>query len=233
MEKVVYALWRHDAEPVSTFAGRLIGDVAASLLDLGLPGVQINIADDAVAAAIVRVKELDPQMEAVISLWFDTAMDRVRQPVERVLEAAAATVAGYLVTESVPLRNTTRQAPLGERTDGFANIAFLRRPEHQSVQDWLDAWQNGQTEVAIETQSTFGYTQNVVVRPVTAGAPRFDGIVEELFPPEALTDLHAFFDAVGDDEKLARNMTRMGESTARFGATDSIDVVPTSQYVFR
>jgi hypothetical protein len=63
--------------------------------------------------------------------------------------------------------------------------------------------------------------------------PAFDGIVEELFPPEALTDLHAFFDAVGDDEKLQRNMTAMGESTDRFGASESIDVVPTSQYVFR
>ena len=67
---------------------------------------------------------------------------------------------------------------------------------------------------------------------MTDNAPAFDGIVEELFPPEALTDLHAFFDAVGDDEKLAKNMTAMGESTERFGASESIDVVPTSQYVF-
>ena len=122
---------------------------------------------------------------------------------------------------------------VGTRTDGFANIAFLRRPERLSVAEWLDGWQNGQTPVAIETQSTFGYTQNVVVRPVTIDAPRFDGIVEELFPPEAMTDLHAFFDATGDDDKLARNMARMGESTARFGATENIDVVPTSQYVYR
>ena len=226
-------LWRPDGDSVSSFAERLTVEVARSLLDLGLPGVQVNVADDAVAAAVIRVKELDPQMEAIVSLWFDTAMDSERRPVEAILRPASARLAGYLVTESVPLRNTTRPSPLGERTEGFANIAFLRRPDRMSVAEWLDAWQNGQTPVAIETQSTFGYTQNVVVRPVTADAPAFDGIVEELFPPEALTDLHAFFDATGDDDKLARNMARMGESTARFGATESIDVVPTSRYLYR
>jgi hypothetical protein len=171
-------------------------------------------------------------MEAVVSVWVDTAMDLARHPIETVLAGAASTVAGYLVTESTPLRNTARRADRGARTDGFANLAFLRRPARLTPAAWLDAWQNGHSQLAVDTQSTFGYTQNVVVRPVTEDAPPFDGIVEELFPPEALTDLHAFFDAVGDDEKLTRNMTAMGESTARFGASESIDVVPTSQYVF-
>ena len=229
----MYVLWRSDGESVSAFADHLTGDVAAALLDLDVPGLQINVADDAVAAAVIRVKQLDPQMEAVVSVWLDTVMDAARRPVDDIVRNAAGRMAGYLVTESVPLRNSTRRAPLGTRTEGFANIAFLRRPDRLSVPEWLDAWQNGQTSVAIETQSTFGYTQNVVVRPLTDDAPRFDGIVEELFPLEALTDLHAFFDATGDDEKLARNMARMGESTDRFGATESIDVVPTSQYVYR
>jgi len=229
----VYVLWRAETDSVEAFADRLTHDVADALLALDVRGLQINVGDDAVTPAVIRIKELDPQMEAVVSVWLDTVMDAARQPVDEVLTLATARLAGYLVTESVPLPNTTRGAPLGTRTDGFANIAFLRRPERLSVAEWLDAWQNGQTPVAIETQSTFGYTQNVVVRPVTIDAPRFDGIVEELFPPEAMTDLHAFFDATGDDDKLARNMARMGESTARFGATENIDVVPTSQYVYR
>ena len=229
----MYVLWRAETDSVEAFADRLTHDVADALLALDVRGLQINVGDDAVTPAVIRIKELDPQMEAVVSVWLDTVMDAARQPVDEVLTLATARLAGYLVTESVPLPNTTRGAPLGTRTDGFANIAFLRRPDRMSVGEWLDAWQNGQTPVAIETQSTFGYTQNVVVRPVTIDAPPFDGIVEELFPPEAMTDLHAFFDATGDDDKLARNMARMGESTARFGATENIDVVPTSQYVYR
>jgi EthD domain-containing protein len=232
MEKVVYVLWRPAGDSSEAFADRLRGDVAGSLLDLGVRGLQVNVADNAVATAMVRMVELDPQMEAVVSVWLETVMDGVRRPIEDVLAGAASRAAGYLVTESTPLHNTTRAAALGERTDGFSNIAFLRRPTRLTREAWLDAWQNGHSQLAIDTQSTFGYTQNVVVRGLTPNAPAFDGIVEELFPFEALTDLHAFFDAVGDDEKLTKNMTAMGESTERFGASESIDVVPTSQYVF-
>ena len=232
MEKVVYVLWRPTSDSVEAFTGRLRDEVASQLVELGVHGLQVNVADEAVADAMVRLVELDPQMEAVVSVWIDTSMDSARHPIEDVLASASSKLAGYLVTESKPLRNTSRVAPAGTRTDGFANLAFLRRPERLSREQWLDAWQNGHSQLAVDTQSTFGYTQNVVVRSLTADAPAFDGIVEELFPVEALTDLHAFFDAVGDDEKLTKNMTAMGESTARFGATENIDVVPTSQYIF-
>ncbi|MEY2458690.1 MAG: hypothetical protein QOG30_520 [Acidimicrobiaceae bacterium] len=231
MEKLVYVLWRPAGDSIEAFADHLLSKMAPQLLALGVHGLQVNVADDAVAAAMVRLVELDPQMEAVVSVWVESVMDSIRQPIESVLADASSKIAGYLVTESTPLRNTTRVALTGERTDGFSNLAFLRRPTRLTREQWLDAWQNGHSQLAIDTQSTFGYTQNVVVRAVTDDAPAFDGIVEELFPPEALTNLHAFFDAVGDDEKLTKNMTAMGESTDRFGASESIDVVPTSQYV--
>lgn len=71
--------------------------------------------------------------------------------------------------------------------------------------------------MAIETQSTFGFTQNAVVRPLTPGAPGIAAIVEELFPEEAISDLHAFFGAADDDD-LRHRMERMVASTAAFGA---------------
>ena len=145
----MYVLWRAETDSVEAFADRLTHDVADALLALDVRGLQINVADDAVTPAVIRIKELDPQMEAVVSVWLDTVMDAARQPVDEVLTLATARLAGYLVTESVPLPNTTRRAPLGTRTDGFANIAFLRRPERLSVPEWLDAWQNSQTPVAI------------------------------------------------------------------------------------
>ena len=49
--------------------------------------------------------------------------------------------------------------------------------------------------MAIATQSTFGYVQNYVVRPLSGGAPPVSAIVEELFPIEAVGSLHAFFSA--------------------------------------
>ena len=86
--------------------------------------------------------------------------------------------------------------------------------------------------MAIETQSTFGYTQNAVVRALTPGAPTISAIVEELFPAEAISDLHAFFGAADDDD-LRNRMERMVASTAAFGANKNVDTVPTSRYVYR
>jgi hypothetical protein len=139
-------------------------------------------------------------------------------------------VAAYLVTESVPLP-PPNIAP-GERTPGLANIALLRRPGDLDDATWRQRWHIDHTPVAIATQSTFGYTQNAVVRPLTPGAPVINGIVEELFPIEATADLHAFFGAADDDE-LRDRMERMVASTAAFGANRDVDTVPTSRYVLR
>ena len=59
---------------------------------------------------------------------------------------------------------------------------------------------------------------------------RIDAIVEELFPIEATTDLHAFFGAA-DDAELSDRMNRMVASTSAFGANQNVDTVPTSRYV--
>ena len=120
----------------------------------------------------------------------------------------------------------------GQRTAGLANIALLRRPDDLDEATWLSRWHIDHTPVAIETQSTFGYTQNAVVRALTPGAPVIAAIVEELFPVEAISDLHAFFGAADDDD-LRDRMERMVASTAAFGANQNIDTVPTSRYVFR
>ena len=108
---------------------------------------------------------------------------------------------------------------------------MLCRP-HGLDETWLARWQLDHTTVAIETQATFGYMQNVVWRALTPDAPAIDGIVEELFPAEAITDLRAFFGAAADAD-LADRMNRMIASTSAFGANEHIDTVPTSRYVLR
>ena len=160
----------------------------------------------------------------------DRWCEQIRGPVaDELLARHGDSVSAYLVTESVPIAPPDR---LGERTPGFANIALLRRPPELDHATWLTRWQVDHTPVAIDTQATFGYTQNVVVRPLTPDAPVIDGIVEELFPDAATTDLHAFFGAA-DDADLHDRMTRMVASTSAFGATDNIDTVPTSRFLIR
>jgi hypothetical protein len=234
VEKVIYALWRDTDRPVADWSHDLRHATADAVLAAGAHGLQVNVADEAVAGATMRFVEVDPQMEAVVGVWVDSSWEAVRRPVDDALAATPGTarVEAWTVAESEPVRNTAHPVPAGERTPGYASFAFLRRPTAMAPEDWLSTWLDRHTAVAIDTQSTFGYVQNVVVRPLTPAAPAIDGIVEELFPAEALDDLHAFF-AAGDDDDLARRMGLMGESVAAFGADRDLDLVPTSRYVIR
>jgi hypothetical protein len=88
--------------------------------------------------------------------------------------------------------------------------------------------------VAIDTQSTFGYRQNVLERPLSADAAPLDAMIEENFPPEAMSSDHAFYGVqAGDDEGLQANLSAMLASCARFIDFDKIDVIPMSEYVIK
>lgn len=227
MEKVIVLLRSSSVD--DTWCTRLRSRVAGDLLDLGLPGLAVNVRDDAVRNSVMTLTTLDPPVVAVVSVWTQQYYGEQMRDALTLLANECEQSAAYLVTESVPL-----PLPIVDgcgRTDGLANVALLRRPEGLDVQTWLDRWHGDHTTVAIETQSTFGYTQNTVVRALTPGAPAIDAIVEENFPIEATTDLHAFFGAA--DDELADRMNRMVASTTAFGANENVDVVPTSRYVLR
>ena len=139
--------------------------------------------------------------------------------------------AGYLVLESVPIVNTTQNAAVGERTPGIHTIAFIEKPQRLGYDEWLDLWQGRHTRVAIETQSTFLYIQNVIVRAVTRDAPPWSAIVEEGFPAEAPEDPMVFFAAGSSREKLEVNRRRLLESCGRFIDFARIESHPMSSYV--
>ena len=228
MEKVIAVLMRADSS--DDWCARQRGPVAEALLDLGLPGLSVNVRDDAVRHSLMTLTTLDPPVAAVVSLWTQQSYGEQLTAALDLLAGECDQLAAYLVTESIPLLAPNVEP--GSRTTGLANIALLRRPTDMDQADWLSRWQGHHTSVAIETQSIFGYTQNWVVRTLTPGAPGIAGVVEELFPAEAITDLKAFFGAADDDD-LQHRLSEMIASTSAFGANENIDTVPTSRYVFR
>ncbi len=228
MEKVILTMRGVDAD--DGWCARLRAHVAADLLDIGLPGLAINVRDAEVRESLMTLTTMDPPVMAIVSVWTQQCYGKQVQAVTRRLAQECDDVAAYLVTESVPLPPPSTVP--GGRTDGLANVALLRRPADLDEATWLARWHIDHTPVAIETQATFGYVQNAVVRGLTEGAPEIAAIVEELFPAEATSDLHAFFGAADDDD-LRDRMNRMLASTAAFGANDNVDTVPTSRYVYR
>jgi hypothetical protein len=228
MEKVIVLLRDHEGD--EQWCANLRGTIADEILALGVAGLAVNVRDDAVRASLMTLTTLDPPVVAVVSIWTHQSYGTQVDGAIRLLSYQCASVAAYLVTESTPMAPQVDE--IGQRTVGLANIALLRRPDRLDHETWLRCWQQDHTPVAIETQSTFGYTQNVVWRALTPGAPTIDGIVEELFPAGAVSDLTVFFGAA-DDADLQHRMSRMIDSTSAFGANENIDTVPTSRYVLR
>jgi hypothetical protein len=228
MEKVIAVLMTAGAD--DDWCARQRGPVADTVLELGVPGLSVNVRDGAVRDSLMTLTTLDPPVAAVVSIWTQQCYGEQIAAALTALQKEAEHVAAYLVTESVPL--LAPQGELGRRTPGLANIALLRRPAHLDQTTWLTRWQRDHTPVAIATQATFGYTQNWVVRTLTPDAPAIAAIVEELFPAGAISDLKAFFGAA-DDNDLQDRVSRMITSTTAFGANENIDTVPTSRYVFK
>lgn len=233
MEKVIYLLWRDPAVRPEDFAANLHGRLRPEVEAIGdAERLRLNVADADVARAVgLKQVMLKPQPEALAQVWVDSAIRHFRAPVDEAVGRACERYAAYLVTESQPIVNVKHPPGPGTRTYGFAQVALLRKPAALAYADWLEVWHDSHTHVAIETQSTFEYVQNVVIRALTPDAPAIDAIVEECFPPAAMTDFKAFFDAPGDEPRFKANFQRMLQSVARFIEPGKIDVIPTSQYV--
>lgn len=229
MEKLVYVLWKREQDSAESFRAEMLGDTARRLLEHGARGLRVNLVDEFVAhTKDVRITKLDPPLAGMLSFWLESA--RERDPLERTVAAATSRLAGYLVAESVATPNTTHTAPLGERTPGINVVACIERPAWIDWEAWLERWLDRHREVAIETQCTYAYARNVVVRRLGAGAPPWSGIVEEGFPAAAVTDPMQWYCAEGSPEKLRQNVQRMIESCRSFLELDRVESHPMSEY---
>ena len=229
MEKLVYVVWKPPAASDDQFARTLLDRVAPQLSTLGARGLTLHLVDaEAKNVQRARITHLEAPVAGLVSFWLDAADQR--GPLEAALAEATARLAGYLVVESVPLRNTTRRAPPGQRTPGIVMVALIERPERMPWEAWIAHWHGPHREVALETQCTFLYVRNVVVRALTPGAPPWAGIVEEGFPAEAVTDPMRWYKAEGSPETLQRNVKRMVESCRAFLDLDRVESHPMSEY---
>lgn len=233
MEKIIAALWAPAGESRESFGTRLLATLPDALRAAGASGIRINIRDGAVAPAAALVQQWqEPQQDAVVQFWLPSAHALFRGPADAVLAGHSARFAAWLVCESTIIANTAHPVRAGERNWGWSQASFISFRKDMTHAAAVAHWHGHHTRVAIDTQSNFEYVQNLIVRPLTEGAPPYDAFVEECFPAEAMTVPEAFFDAVGQPDKFAANVTAMTESCAGFIDFTRIDIIPTSQFDF-
>jgi hypothetical protein len=230
MQKLIYAFWQPDRD-AAALRDALVGELGPQLKrQSGVHGVQVNVTDEHFTGpGLPPLFRTQPALQGIINIWVDTSF--TRQPLEQLIARHVAGFHGYSVVDSQPIVNTKQPPVPGRRLDALSQIVFIEKPAAMAHRDWLTTWLELHTQIAIDTQSTFQYVQNAVLRPLTPGAPEYHGIIEECFPPAAFTDQAVFYDAVGDEPKLQSHFKQMMDSCARFIDRERLDIIYTSQYV--
>ncbi|MBK5287103.1 MAG: hypothetical protein JJE46_01425 [Acidimicrobiia bacterium] len=239
MEKLQYLCWpRIGLDPPER--GTLVRDaIVPKLLALRPAGLSIQV-DDADAQVPVPMPPPDdePQPFLLVSIWLDRYDDRA--PYEAVLNAECDEIAGYLVTESMYTdyggnrHSGPRNWADGERSPGVVMVTLLRRPATMSSEDWIAHWHGVQSPVSESMQPRMRYVRNAVARPITAGAPPIEGIVEEAWPsPEHMTDPMLFYCADGDADLMRSNLSAMLDSVTAFLDLAELRSFTTSEYLLK
>ena len=222
--KLVLALWAPDRTAL------LDEGLRAALREAGATALQVNLDDEHVPDEVLRLQTFEDPVTALVSVWTSDAADAVPEAVLAAVRQLAGRVAGWEVEERVPLAAPATSD--GVRTDGLAQVALLRVPDGLEYDEWRTHWQGPHTRIAMETQATFGYVQNRVLRPLGGDTPHVDAIVEELFPGAAMHDIHAYYGSGGDPAELDRRMNALMRSVSTMGADRDLDLVATSRYAW-
>ena len=230
MEKICSVLWKRTGQSDDGFRDALLGG-APELAKAGALRLRIAAVDAHVAAGTkVRISRMDAPKAALVSYWVHEA--DTRTSIEAQLARRSGQLTSFLVVESEPIRNTEHVAPIGQRTPGFNLVTCIEPKDGLSYAEFIERWHKEHRAVALETQSTFAYVRNEIVRPLTPGAPGWAAIVEEHFPLEALTDPMVWYAANGSKQIFQQNFQRMMDSCSAFLALDRVDSHPMSEYVF-
>lgn len=237
MQKIIFPLWKNTSQACDDFRDTLIGSLPPKMVLCScVKSLRIAVVDsDVASAAPKRIESCQPLPDAVISIYLDDGASSSTDDMELfelALQGCTSRYTVYRVRESEPLQNVSHVTAYGERTYGFCQLVFLQRPERLTQMQWLELWQGQHTQVAIDTQDTFAYRQNVTEEVVSEGAPLLHAMIEESFPPEAMTSDLAFY-GVSNQAQLDENMAAMMQSCARFIDFDRIDVIPMSEYFFQ
>ncbi|MFT4517794.1 MAG: hypothetical protein ACI9JM_000171 [Halioglobus sp.] len=234
MEKLLYPIWTGSTQSPDELRDVLLLQLAPELAALeSVHSIRIAVADSEVEPAKGRRMESHaPLPDAMLSLWVDHA--GAAPSWEPLVYKHVARKGAYLVAEAEPLINQAAHPSVpGERVYGMCQVVFMSPPGDMDRDEWLAVWKDSHSQIAIDTQSTFGYRQNLVVRCLSDDTMPCFAIVEENFPPEAMDSDHAFYASGGDDAVLKKHQNAMIESCTRFIDFAQIDVIPMSEYLIK
>jgi hypothetical protein len=238
MVKLIYALWAAEGQSKQKTKELLLNQVQHKLYDAGVKKLTMYIDDEFSTVRSPAPKLYPgPEIGAELSLWVDGVEKHV--DIEKVLEPYRFRIAGYLVEESIYTEYggnrhfRQRDWPDGERSPVVMAVTLMERPKKLSREEWIKRWHGTQSPVSEAMQPRARYIRNVVLEPLTADAPPFEGIVEEAWPSARHITNYFLFYGASNIFHLARNMYRMFRSVSAFLEFRRIRTSTMSEYILR
>ena len=212
----------------TTWTEVILQEAKVIAANLEVIAATLNRVDQHVAAAAeLAMHCVQPAPSAMLSLWLQDEVNLAS--LLRSLRDSCAAVYGYWVDERHPLQISADHILADGQVVGMNQIVLLRVPETLTYQDWLNYWLDTHTSIAIETQTSFGYCQNIVLEALDSNCPDIAGIVEENFPDAAMSDISAFYRG-NDSAEVKENEKRMLRSCFKFIDFQSLDRLPMTSY---
>ena len=231
MYKIMICLNKPENKAQAEFAK----EIDRALRQFGHEFIAIRYAlvdEEVLAAKPLEIINTSHPKDTVLSVWRKNSEGL--ESFFELIKSISPVYQTYAVMEVQPLSCTQMVG----RVEGMCQLAFLQKPSRLERHEWLDIWLKSHTQIAIDTQSTFSYRQNIIVtreenNKESPSWPLFDAIVEESFPQAAMTDRSVFFNSASDEKRYKENERLMVESCMRFIDFDQFDCIPMSEYIIK
>lgn len=224
MEKLIYLLERSGSMSVTDFRSEVTGGAVDVLRAAGAHDIVVNVADlhDEISAANPGRLIGGDDVGAAVSFWIDSI--DTRRPVEDHLGTVAASMHGYLVTESVP-QPFDREWSDGQRRPGLTQFGANGKPADVTDDEFYESWQGRHTPHSFELHPRrWSYVRNAVARSLTSDAPPYRAIVAEHWRDiDDFTDDERYFGSAEAVEEMMAELPNFCD----FGLMFS---VPMSEY---
>lgn len=196
MEKIIYLIGLKDDTGLDTLKGKVSGSIATTVEVAGGKVATLHTADleDFISEQCPSRQLGDvSSINAILSLWLPSA--HLAEPITEGLQALSRKLHAYLVAEAVWQEDEQASEGGGLVRPGVNFVSCLNRNPSLDDAAFYRYWDEHSVDSASLHPLRQAYTRHTVVRPLTKGTPRLDGIVFEQFPSlEVFADDQRFFD---------------------------------------
>ena len=224
----MFILWRPAAQPFETFRTAFFNDIAPKLLERSPQRLAVWMAAPEIKSMtlINRPRKDGAIVSAIVSATVESP--DAANDFAGILKSGVVFVAGYEVKRAIPL-DYQRTWPDGEPSPGVVQVTFLRQKAGMTPEAFRNYWFCSHTPYALKIHPLFRYERNEVVKPITADAPDFNGIVGlYLREVKDMTKLNRFFGG-----NILVNAPRIGIDVNKFIDMKRVEVTAMTEYILK